>query len=251
MCGSANTTFSNRTANARCKSTMNNGPVVNFRSQRPAQGTNMFELEQSIAEWRQQMTEGVDNTPLPLDQLENHLREEIGNLMSAGMPEAQAFQLAVSRLGSPGPLQTEFTNAMLTSCGPVTIGSLLLGGMIIVLAVGLLPGDLLASQAETSFCLAHIFQPDCRLRCAAFLAGCFGVYYVCYRSFQPLSPECRHSLRQAVFLFNKIAAGLVIAGMLLGMLWSKQHLGRYLGGGGPRETPGILCARPPGFSPCC
>ena len=47
--------------------------------------------------------------PMTLNELENHLREDIRAHMSAGEVEEQAFQLAVSRLGTPGPLRTEFT----------------------------------------------------------------------------------------------------------------------------------------------
>ena len=37
----------------------------------------MFNLEQAIAEWRQQMLATGIQTPVPLEELEIHLREEI------------------------------------------------------------------------------------------------------------------------------------------------------------------------------
>ena len=37
----------------------------------------MFDLEKSIAEWRKQMLSAGIKTPVPLEELEIHLREEI------------------------------------------------------------------------------------------------------------------------------------------------------------------------------
>jgi len=37
----------------------------------------MFELEKSIADWRRQMLAAGIKSPLPLEELEIHLREEI------------------------------------------------------------------------------------------------------------------------------------------------------------------------------
>jgi hypothetical protein len=198
----------------------------------------MFDLEKAIAEWRRQMLAAGLKTPTPLDELESHLREDMRVLLSAGKPEAEAFQLAVSRLGKPGPLRTEFNKLKKPRCWPVTIGFWLYAVGMILMAVsiansmsirlwvgaskmGLLPNPLLL--------YAHIVSLTAGY-CAAFLAGYFGVLYVCYRFFHALSPAREQSLVRAVFLFSHLAAGLVIAGMALGMLWSRQHLGGYFGG---------------------
>ena len=37
----------------------------------------MLDLEQSIAEWRRQMLAAGLKTPVPLEELESHLRDEI------------------------------------------------------------------------------------------------------------------------------------------------------------------------------
>ena len=44
----------------------------------------MFDLEQSIAEWRRQMLAAGIKTPVPLEELEIHLREEIEQQMKSG-----------------------------------------------------------------------------------------------------------------------------------------------------------------------
>jgi hypothetical protein len=45
----------------------------------------MFNLEQSIIEWRKQMLAAGIKTPVPLDELEIHLREEIERQMASGL----------------------------------------------------------------------------------------------------------------------------------------------------------------------
>lgn len=68
----------------------------------------MFNLEQSIAEWRKEMLAAGIQSPMPLEELENHLREEIEQQVKSGLDELSAFHLAVQRVGTPGSLQTEF-----------------------------------------------------------------------------------------------------------------------------------------------
>ncbi len=197
----------------------------------------MFRLDQAVAEWRRKMTAGGVQSPAPLEELESHLREEIGALVSAGMPEDRAFQLAVSRLGSPGPLRTEFDKLERARCWPVTIGSWLwvsaVAGVALVYSRRLIAGKL------GLVLFAHIVSVTAGYG-AAFLAGSFGICYVCYRSFHGLSPARQQALGRAVFLFSCLSAGLVLAGMILGMLWSAQNRGRYWGG--DAKEVGGLCA---------
>lgn len=68
----------------------------------------MFSLETAIAEWRKQMLAAGIKTPVPLDELENHLREDIEQQMHAGADEARAFEIAVQHIGQPAPLKKEF-----------------------------------------------------------------------------------------------------------------------------------------------
>ena len=68
----------------------------------------MFDLEQSIAAWRKQMLAAGIQAPVPLEELECHLREEIERQMKAGLNEQDAFTAAVQKLGSADTVQTEF-----------------------------------------------------------------------------------------------------------------------------------------------
>ena len=67
----------------------------------------MFDLEQSIAEWRQQMLAAGIKTPA-LEELEIHLREEIERQMQSGFGKEHAFQSAVWKIGQADALKTEF-----------------------------------------------------------------------------------------------------------------------------------------------
>lgn len=71
----------------------------------------MFDLEPAIAAWRQKMLAAGIETPIPLDELELHLREDIERQRAAGVGEQEAFAMAIQRIGEAGALKTEFRNA--------------------------------------------------------------------------------------------------------------------------------------------
>ena len=68
----------------------------------------MFDLEHSIADWRQQMLAAGIKTPVPLEELESHLREEIERQMRSGLSAQQAFGIAAEKIGQAPELKREF-----------------------------------------------------------------------------------------------------------------------------------------------
>jgi hypothetical protein len=68
----------------------------------------MFNLEQSIAQWRRQMLAAGIKSPVPLEELEIHLREEIERQMKSGMNGQEAFDFAIQQIGQAGTLRKEF-----------------------------------------------------------------------------------------------------------------------------------------------
>jgi hypothetical protein len=68
----------------------------------------MFDLEQSLAGWRKQMLAAGIKTPVPLDELESHLREDIAQQMHSGLSAQQAFGIAVKTIGQALELKREF-----------------------------------------------------------------------------------------------------------------------------------------------
>lgn len=68
----------------------------------------MFDLEQSIAEWRKQMLVAGIETPVPLEELEVHLCEDVEQRMRSGVSAKEAFDAAVQRIGPANVLTEEF-----------------------------------------------------------------------------------------------------------------------------------------------
>jgi hypothetical protein len=68
----------------------------------------MFNLEQAIANWRKQMLAAGIKTPVPLDELEVHLRDAIEQQAKSGLSEAETFLAAVEAIGKIRLLQQEF-----------------------------------------------------------------------------------------------------------------------------------------------
>jgi hypothetical protein len=71
----------------------------------------MFDLEQSIAGWREQMSSAGIKAPVPLEELEVHLHEEMDRQVKAGLDEQAAFNSAVQKIGQARALKTEFKRA--------------------------------------------------------------------------------------------------------------------------------------------
>jgi hypothetical protein len=90
----------------------------------------MFNLEQAIADWRQKMLAAGIETPVPLEELELHLREEMASLRHSGLNEEESFWLACRRIGQPQPLAAEFAQV-----DPATIWRERLAWMTISLVV--------------------------------------------------------------------------------------------------------------------
>ena len=102
---------------------------------------NMFNLEQSITSWRQQMLTAGIQSPVPLEELELHLREEIEREIKSGWDEARAFELSTQGMGQPQPLKNEFKKTERPSMNRklallVGIFILLIGTAMILPALG-------------------------------------------------------------------------------------------------------------------
>jgi len=70
----------------------------------------MFDLEKSIAAWRIQMLVAGIKFPVPLKELEIHLREEIERQLHNGIGAQAAFDAAVKQLGHADALIEELPN---------------------------------------------------------------------------------------------------------------------------------------------
>lgn len=68
----------------------------------------MFNLESSIVDWRKQMFAAGIKSPVPLEELEIHLRDEIERQMKSGLSAQPAFESAAHRIGQAGSIKSEF-----------------------------------------------------------------------------------------------------------------------------------------------
>src|SRR4051794_5537849 len=71
----------------------------------------MFNLDHAIVEWCRQLAAAGISSPAVLDELENHLRDDIASQLEAGANAQQAFDAAVGRIGNPTTLRSEFTKS--------------------------------------------------------------------------------------------------------------------------------------------
>jgi hypothetical protein len=67
-----------------------------------------FNLEEAIADWRRQMLAAGIKFPVPLEELEIHLREEIERQMRLGHDGVRAVEIASSEIGRPDLVRNEF-----------------------------------------------------------------------------------------------------------------------------------------------
>lgn len=197
----------------------------------------MQQLDEKILEWRRQMLAGGINDKNILDELEGHLWDEVAGLVTSGKTEVEAFELAVSRMGNPGPLRKEFKLAGRDVFWPVAVGSWLWIAAMLAAAGCLLPTAF--NGRRGLLLVAHILSVLAGYS-AAFVAGSLAICHICCRTFRQLTPERRQSLAQAAYLFTRLAAGFVVLAVVLSMFWTREHFGKILDGN-PQETLG-LCA---------
>ena len=126
----------------------------------------MFNLEQAIADWRQQMLGAGIQSPVPLEELENHLREEIEQQMAAGLNAEKAVVAASQKIGRMEALKTEFAKADVVEkstrwerwiIGFMSLGVIIPLGTYIVLKNEMSPGWRLAGFANVAVIALAIF----------------------------------------------------------------------------------------------
>src|SRR5579863_9024050 len=74
-------------------------------------GCAMFNLDQAITDWRRQMIASGIRSRGVLDELENHLREDVDWKARLGVGEQAAFAAVVRQIGGADVLKIEFTKA--------------------------------------------------------------------------------------------------------------------------------------------
>ena len=68
----------------------------------------MFNLDTSIAAWRRTLEHNPVLVGDDLDELEQHLRDQIEALKAEGLTDKKAFEQALERLGDYGSAEQEY-----------------------------------------------------------------------------------------------------------------------------------------------
>lgn len=183
----------------------------------------MHKLEDLIDQWRKTLTaEGGMEAEL-LEELEGHLRDHIDELVRSGMPEVQAFHQAVSQLGPLSPVASEFQKISQRLWMPIK-GALVLGG-VSTLGLAIALGSKAGQKGGDLLLVSHVFTVVLGYLSALLLGG-LGLCFVLQRSFSTFPPMRLRSLSRAGSGFAIAAIVLTTAGVVLGAIWAKLHLGR-------------------------
>jgi hypothetical protein len=199
----------------------------------------MRDLEKQIADWRKSMAKATGHRPEALDELELHLRDEIDRLRRAGAADTDAFQTAVSSIGSPSALGAEFGKLALARRAkwkPVTIAQVLCLGLAVLAAVVLTAR--IGDGRMTVLLASHVLVVTVGYA-TMFIMGGVGISYVLASWFGQTGPTQRYALQRATFQFATLSAVLTFIGIVLGMIWAKENLGRYWAWD-PKENGGLL-----------
>lgn len=186
----------------------------------------MHNLEQSISEWRRTMMTASNVGPETLDEIENHLRETVEQLVSSGVSGTDAFQQAVSLLGPPEKFAAEFEKLASPCWLPAKAAKALVAifGLVITLAV------IWGARARgwDSLLAAHVLTVNLGYT-TALLLGALGICFVCQRCLAEFPSRRLDALRRDSVAFARIATGLIAVGVVLGMFWSRKEWGRFWG----------------------
>ena len=169
----------------------------------------MFNLEQSIANWRRQLiTAGIDRAEV-LDELESHLREDLESQLGSDADTERAFTAAAKRMGTVDTLKLEFKkNAQERKWNLLRAGSIV--GKTVLVYSALLTmwmikrraGEIKITNVELLLALGSMLP--------AILSGLMG------RRAGNLLPVVFNEWRQATF----VLVAIFLAGASLRLFWT-------------------------------
>jgi hypothetical protein len=184
---------------------------------------DMFDLEQSIAEWRRQMMAAGIKSPVPLEELESHLREDTAQQMQSGLSAQQAFGTATKQIGQALELKKEFKKIG----APIETQKIIKLAGVICVAVALFCPLFMFLP----FLLAHELSLMTRMPALAILAITVATSVLSWRYNHKLLPVIRNQpLRRAV--------GIVCYGGCL--LWMRFGIFHFPPGGLHLQSRSIL-----------
>jgi hypothetical protein len=183
----------------------------------------MHNLDELILEWRQKAATPKFSAER-LDELETHLRETTDQLVRSGMPVSNAFQRAVTELGTMPRISSEFRKLDQPLWFPVklAIGVTALTALVIGIAVI----GRLNSSAVSLLLATHVFVVTLGYTMTLLIGG-LGICFVSQRCFEDFSTSRLQSISRVSFMLSGVALLLTTMGVILGMAWAKITWGRY------------------------
>src|SRR4051794_12875220 len=116
----------------------------------------MHKLDQFIMEWRRTMKAMPNVHPQTLDELENHVRQRVSELVHSGVPEEEACRRAAAELGSPESMAAEFRKLRPVTWLPVKVVTAL-GLMLAVADARFLFGGSIVRISRDLLLGVHVF----------------------------------------------------------------------------------------------
>src|SRR5687768_6092071 len=101
---------------------------------------NMEDFEDHIAQWRKELSSTMQDRPDVVDELEDHLRQELETLTRAGKTPDEAWDAALNQLGDARKLTREFAKSSRAGWLPTRAALAVLGGCGLASAAILLAG---------------------------------------------------------------------------------------------------------------
>jgi hypothetical protein len=186
----------------------------------------MFDLETEIKAWRRELSRaGI--SPEAIDELAAHLRDEMTALTRSGMDSAEAFRTAIARAGDAKSLSREFHKSTRLQRRPIAIITGLWLAAVAAFSLFMLL-KLHGDQEPDLLLTFHIITLTVGYITLA-IAGGFGICHVVLRLSNRLTSSRRESLFHGLRTFNMLAALLVLAGLVSGLVWNARHLGANTG----------------------
>ena len=185
------------------------------------------------------MAKASRERPEALDELETHLREEVDCLVRAGTAADQAFDLAISRLGTPAALSAEFDKleemrrakwrpATLAQWACLAVSVFVFLWMVYRVDHGIM--TLLLASHVLAVLIGYVTM---------FIIGGLAICYVFAGWFQRTGPSQRYALHRAILRLSAISAVFTTIGTVLGMIWAKQNWDRYWAWD-PKESGAVI-----------
>jgi hypothetical protein len=187
----------------------------------------MFNLESEIKAWRRHIQSFCRGDRGALDELEDHLREEISTLTRAGRSEQDAWSLALAKLGDPETLRSEFAKIdRLPAFDRFAFGAML-GIAAIMVAVFVI---LLIARGQRI-----VDQPVLTIHVATITLGySTGIFAAALASYNALRtyfantniPALNSVTLRMVRIASIAAATLTLFGFAFGAIWALREWGK-------------------------